>query len=116
MIDKIYFEAPNRLNDKMAIASRVFIIVISVFMIHSIVKHIDHPLTEEPMFWVANGNLMYSTGVLFVVGLSNELLKMGPSYFLTAWHINWSLAIVANVMYAKGFFCTAKSPQQMAQS
>jgi hypothetical protein len=100
----------------MAVASRIFIIVISVFMIHTIVKRIDLPLTDEPMFWVSSGTLIYSTGVFLIIGLANELLKMGASYFRAAWYINWSLIIIVNVMYAKGFFCTAKSPEQIAQS
>jgi hypothetical protein len=116
MVDKIYFETPNQLNVEMAVASRIFIIVISVFMIHTIVKRIDHPLTDEPMFWVSSSTLVYSAGIFLIIGLANELLKMGASYFRAAWYINWSLIIIVNVMYAKGFFCTTKSPEQIAQS
>jgi len=106
--DKIFFEIPNQINVEMALASRIFIIVISVFMIQTIVKRIDHPLTNEPMFWVSSGTLIYSAGVFVIIGLANELLKMGTSYFEAAWYINWSLIIISNVIYTKGFFCTAK--------
>ncbi len=92
----------------MAVASQVYLIVISVFMIHTIVKRTDHAIADEPVFWVAIGNLIYSTGALFIAGLSNELMKMGTSYFITAWHINWSLAIISNVIYTKAFFCTTR--------
>ena len=107
-VDKISFEIPNQINVEMALASRIFIIVISVFMIQTIVKRIDHPLANEPMFWVSSGTLIYSAGVFVIIGLANELLKMGASYFEAAWYINWSLIIISNVMYTKGFFCTAK--------
>jgi len=106
--DKIYFEVPDQINNEMAIASRIFIIVISVFMIHTMVKRVDHPLTDEPIFWVSTSTLIYSTGVFLIIGLGNELLKIGLSYFIAAWYINWSLIIVSNIMYTKGFFCTAK--------
>ena len=108
IVDKIFLEVPNQINAEMAIASRIFIIVISVFMIHAVVRRIDSPLTDEPMFWVSSGTLIYSTGVFLIIGLSNEILKMGASYFLAAWSINWSLIIISNIMYTKGFFCTAK--------
>jgi len=108
IIDKIYFEIPNQLNNEMAVASRIFTIAISVFMIHTIVKRIDHPLTDEPVFWVSISTLIYSAGVFFILGLSNELLEMGTSYFQAAWHINWWLSIISNVMYTKGFFCTTE--------
>src|SRR5208283_163223 len=108
IIDKIYFEVPNQLNDEMAIASRVFIILISIVAIHSIVKQMNHPFTDEPIFWASSGIVIYSSGVFLIVGLSNEILKMGTSYFLAAWYINWAIAIISNLMYTKGFFCTAK--------
>ncbi len=108
IIDKLYFEVPNQLNDEMALASRVFIILISVVTIHSIVKQMNHPFTGEPIFWASSGIVIYSSGVFLIVGLSNELLKMGTSYFLAAWYINWTMAIISNLVYTKGFFCKAK--------
>ncbi|MGA9407839.1 MAG: hypothetical protein WBW71_11975 [Bacteroidota bacterium] len=108
IIDKIWFAVPNQLNSEMAVASRVFIIVISILTIYTIVKKIDHQLINDPIFWVSSSTLIYSTGAIFIFGLSNELLKMGASYFITAWYINWMLAVVSNLMYTKGFFCTAK--------
>ncbi|MGA7160861.1 MAG: hypothetical protein WBZ48_07655 [Bacteroidota bacterium] len=108
IVDKIYFEVPDQINAEMAIASRIFIIVISVFMMHAVVRRIDHQLTDEPMFWISSSTLIYSAGVFLLIGLSNELLKMGTTYFQAAWSINWSLIIISNIMYTKGFFCTAK--------
>ena len=108
IIDKIYFEVPNQLNDEMALASRAFIILISIVAIHSVVKQIIHPLIDEPIFWASSGLVIYSSGVFLIVGLSNQLVKMGITYFLAAWHINWAMAIISNLMYTKGFFCKAK--------
>ncbi len=108
MANKIYVEIPDQINEQMAMTSRIFIIVISSFMIHTIVKRIDHPLTNEPMFWVSSSTLIYSTGVFFIVGLSNEIFKMGLSYYYAAWYINWSLIIISNVMYTKGFFTVSR--------
>ena len=108
LIDKIYFEVPNQLNAEMAVASRIFIILISVVAIQAIAKPMTHPLIDEPIFWVSSGTVIYSTGVLLIVGLSNELLKMGRPYFNAAWYINWALAMISNGIFTKGFFCTPK--------
>ncbi len=79
MIDKMYFETPNQLNDEMAIASRVFIILISVLTLHTIVKERQHPLFDDGVFWALCGALVYSAGALLIVGLSSQILKMGVS-------------------------------------
>ncbi|MGA7161372.1 MAG: hypothetical protein WBZ48_10245 [Bacteroidota bacterium] len=104
VIDKIFYDVPNQLNETMSIISGIFIIIISVLTLYTIVSTMNNPLVNEPIFWVSSGTLIYSAGVLFVFSFSNELLKMGYSYFEAAWHVNWSLVIVANAMYTKGFF------------
>ncbi|GEM_PF-1180022 len=107
--DKVYLDIPGQMNSEMAVTSRVLIILISVMTIHAIVKQMNHPFIDEPIFWVSSGTLLYSTGVAPILGLVHELLKMGVSYYAAAWYINWSLEIISNLMYTKGFFCTAKS-------
>lgn len=102
--NKIYFDVPTQLNEEMSVTSEIFIIIASVLTIHATMSKTNHYLAEEPIFWVSSGNLIYATGVLLVFGFSNELLKMGTVYFEAAWYINWSLAIIANAMYTKGFF------------
>lgn len=107
-VDKIYYEAPGVINIEMAVTSRIFIIFISVLTIHTIVRQMNHPFIGEAIFWVSSGTLIYSTGVVLILGLMNELIRMGISYYLAAWYINWSLEILSNIMFTKGFFCTAK--------
>ena len=108
MLDKIYFDVSGQANVEMAVASRIVIILISVLTVHAIVKKMNDPFINEPIFWVSSGTLIYSTGVALILGFMNELIKMGISYYLSAWYINWSLEILCNVMFTKGFFCTAK--------
>jgi hypothetical protein len=108
VLDKIYFDVSGQVNIEMAVTSRIFIILISVLTIHTIVRQMNHPFINEPIFWVSSGTLIYSTGVALILGLMNELIRMGISYYLAAWYINWSLEILCNVMFTKGFFCTAK--------
>jgi len=108
VLDKIYFDVSGQVNIEMAVTSRIFIILISVLTIHTIVRQMNHPFINTPMFWVSSGVLLYSTGVALILASMNELIKMGISYYQAAWYINWSLEILCNLMYTKGFFCTAK--------
>ena len=108
VLDKIYFDVSGQVNIEMAVTSRIFIILISVLTIHTIVRQMNHPFINTPIFWVSSGVLLYSTGVALILGSMNELIKMGISYYQAAWYINWSLEILCNLMYTKGFFCTAK--------
>lgn len=108
VIDKLIFAVPGQMNNEMAVTSRIFIIVASIMIVLAMMKKTDSLLIDKPIFWVSMGYALYSAGVLFIFGLSNELLKIGMFYFQIAWHINWSLAIVANLMFTRGFFCRAK--------
>lgn len=105
IVDKIYFEIPGRINDEMAVASRIFIVVISILIIQTLLKKTNTLITDKPIFWISAGNILYSAGVLVVLGLSNELIKGGEVYFQVAWYINWSLAIVTNLIFTKGLLC-----------
>ena len=58
------------------------------------------------MFWLASSALIYFTGVFFIPGLSNDILKMGISYFEDAWYINWSLGTIVNILHANWFVGT----------
>lgn len=108
VVDRLIFAVPGQMNNEMAVTSRIFIIVVSILIVLAVMKKTDSLLIDRPIFWVSTGYVIYSAGVLFIFGLSNELLKIGMLYFHIAWHINWSLDIVANLMFTRGFFCRAK--------
>jgi hypothetical protein len=77
--------------------------------LHAAVKDEKSHLLERPVFWVAMGVLLYASGTLLVLGLSNHLLQLGKPYFDVAWHINWSLLIIANLLYTKGMLCKSQA-------
>jgi hypothetical protein len=108
VVDKLMFAVPGQMNNEMAVTSRLFIIIASILIVVAVMKKTDSLLIDRPIFWVSTGSVLYSTGVLLIFGLSNELSKMGIFYFYVAWHINWSLAIVANLMFTRGFLCRAR--------
>ena len=108
VINKLVFAVPGQMDNEMAVMSGIFIIIISILIVLAVMKRTDRLLVDESIFWISMGYALYSAGVLLIFGLSNELLKLGMLYFAVAWHINWSLAIIANLMFTRSFFCRAK--------
>jgi hypothetical protein len=108
LVDKIYFEVPGLVNNEMALTSRIVIVLLSVVTINVNMKNLDHPFTDEPIFWVSIGTIIYSAGVAVLIGSINELAKLGLSVFNSVWYINWVLEILCNLIFTKGFLCKAK--------
>lgn len=110
VVDWAIYHVPGRFNNEMALISRGFIIAFSVLAVHSIAKATSRSLVDEPIFWVSTANILYSVGALFIFGFMNDLLRMGIVYFNAAWYLNWSLAIMANLMFTKGMMCKTVQP------
>lgn len=108
--DKIYLDDPNHLNSRMAMLSRMIAIVMSIAVLYSETRASGTRFTERPLFWVGSAVLLYSSGTLLVLGLSNQLANMKREVFIMAWQINWSLLILANLFYTKGLLCKPQRP------
>ncbi|MDP2885339.1 MAG: hypothetical protein Q8P51_10005 [Ignavibacteria bacterium] len=109
MIDKIFIEIPSQMNSNMAAVSRFFLVVLSILMISVISRDEAAKLSDKSIFWVAVGVIVYSTGTFIVAGVGSRLLKIDVSLFVIAWHINWLLLIVANLLYTKGLLCESRT-------
>lgn len=107
--DMIFFFNPNEINTVTQLAVRIILIVMSAVTLQAMMRDERSSLFERPAFWVSIAVILYSSTTLVVVGLGNQLLALGLSYFDVAWDINWTFIIIANVLYAKGMLC--KSPQ-----
>jgi hypothetical protein len=105
IVDMNWFNNPDHMNSGMAMISRVFVLGMSLITLQTTMKDERPHLVQRPVFWIALGAILYSTGTLLIVGLSNQLLQLGPTYFIVAWHVNWSLLIIVNLFYAKGMLC-----------
>jgi hypothetical protein len=107
--DMIWFNNPDQYKSGMAMISRTFVLVMSLMTLQATLKDEGSRLVDRQIFWIAMGAVLYSSGTLLVVGLSNQLLQLGQSYFIVAWHINWALLIIANLFYTKGFLCKSEA-------
>jgi hypothetical protein len=104
-----FIGAPNSgLNAPLVMATSFWFVMMSVVMLNDLLKTSTRRLTEYPIFWVLTGTIVYYAGTFVVLGLGNELMKLGVSAFTLAWHVNWVLTIVANLIYTKGMMCKSQ--------
>ncbi len=108
--DKIYLDDPTQLNSRMAMLSRITAIIMSIAVLYSGGQTSSGFFTKRPLFWVGTAVLLYSSGTLLVLGLSNQLINLELETFIQAWQINWILLIMANLMYVKGLLCKPQRP------
>ena len=103
--DKIYLDDPTQLNSRMAMLSRIIAIIMAITVLYSDAKASTGLFAKRPLFWVGTAVLLYSSGTLLVLGLSNQLINLNRETFIMAWQINWTLLVMANLFYTKGLLC-----------
>ena len=97
----------SEFHQEMAIVTRIVILVSSVIALYTVAARTSVSLTDEPLFWITSGNILYATGLIFLLTVNNDLLAFGPPYFAAAWNLNWVLIIIADALFAKGLLCKA---------
>jgi hypothetical protein len=107
-VDLVFFFNPHEINTVTQMVERILLIVISTITLQGVVRDERSSLFQRPVFWAANSVILYSAGTLVAVGLGNQLMALGMDYFLFAWNINWTLIIIANLLYAKGMLCKSE--------
>jgi hypothetical protein len=103
--DLIFFFNPMQINTLTQMVERVALIVMAAVTLQSTMRDETIRQFERPVYWVAISVMLYSAGSLMAVGLGNQLLSLGIRYFDIAWNINWTLIIIANLLYTKGLLC-----------
>jgi hypothetical protein len=96
---------PYQLGGGMFVVERLFLIVASLITYQSMIDDSSSRLVEKSLFWMVFAIILYTTGSLVVIGLGDRLLKTNYWLLYTAYHINWSLLIAANLLYSKAFLC-----------
>ena len=103
--DIVLTSGHEQLNSRMAMTSRLFLLVMALIVLCTEVKDSRVQLTERYTFWVAGAVLLYTSGSFLVLAFSTQLLDLGREYHWAAWHVNWFLLIVCNLMYTKAMLC-----------
>ena len=107
--DLIFFFDPRQINTAIQLVDRILLIVMSTITLQAVMRDEGSSLLERPVFWAAISVILYSAGSLMAVGLGNQLMALGRDYFVFAWNINWTLIIIANILYAKGMLCKSQT-------
>ena len=109
VIQKSVFSDPTQLNSGLAMITAIFLVLISIVTLNVFLKTSSSPLASEPLFWVLTGTIIYYSGSFAVMGLGNELLKLGMEYFELGWHVNWILVTCSMILYSLGFLCKSRT-------
>lgn len=109
LVDVTFFDPLTEMNSTMAAISRLFLIAQSFMMITVVNRDSAGQLSKRAVFWVASGVILYSTGTFIVASLGSRMLKIDVSLFVVAWHINWLLLIMANLLYTIGMLCECRT-------
>jgi hypothetical protein len=104
----LFFFNPEKIDTVTQMVERILLIVMSIITLQAVMKDEGSSLVERPVFWAAMSVILYSAGTLMAVGLGNQLMALGRDYFVFAWDINWTLIIIANILYAKGMLCKSQ--------
>jgi hypothetical protein len=105
IVSKFTFEPLSRLDGWTAAISKILQITFSIFLIMDVVKESDIVWRDDPRLWVIAGIIIYSAGSIFIFALFNRMLQISPDRLKIIWSLNWTLIIIANLFYARGFLC-----------
>lgn len=79
-----------------------------MFAMHGLIdlqRQSGPPIFRKSQFWISTGILIYSVGTMPLFSIANVLLRRPLEEFEGFWAINWSLTILANLIYTKAFTC-----------
>lgn len=100
-----YFNDPNSFNEMISMVASIILILMSVTVLTFVFKTTLTVISHSAVFWIAAGAVIYFSGTIAIFTMSNTILAMGMPYFNLLWHINWTMAIITNMMYARSFTC-----------
>ena len=105
---RVFFHVPNKIDPIENILGKAVIIIYGILFLYNELKLTTKLISQEPIFWVAAGSLLYSGGTIIIFGLGDVLTNLGSAYFVMAWYINFILVIIANIVYTKAFLCSTR--------
>jgi hypothetical protein len=104
-VSKFTFEPFRMADDLTASISKVMQIVFSTFLLLHIVRESNLVWLKDPRFWTASGTIIYSAGSLFIFSMFTNMLQVSAERLVLVWYVNWTLIILANLLYIRAFLC-----------
>jgi hypothetical protein len=112
IFNMIFFQR-EKINSYTNIFATLVFIVLAVGFFYKLMK--DLPALQVyllPMFWVNVAVLVYFAGNLFVFTLSHYLVTVLNDNLMVYWGFHNFLNILKNVLFAVGFYVSARSPAE----
>ena len=104
-IAAIFVEHKNEFNTFSRPTESILLIIASGYTLYQVNKEKVESLLSQPSFWIGSGTLIYFTGMVILFTVTNVLLRSSEETLRTAWIVNWTMNVVANLLYAGGFLC-----------
>jgi len=105
IVSKFTFEPLSLVDGWTAAISKILQITFSTFLLVDVVKESDMNWTDDPRLWIIAGIIIYSAGSIFIFALFNKMLQISPDRLKIIWFLNWTLIIISNLLYTRGFLC-----------
>ncbi|MBI2428211.1 MAG: hypothetical protein HYV29_05345, partial [Ignavibacteriales bacterium] len=100
-----YYNDPDRFSELISMVASIILILMSVAVLTMLFQTTTTALTDNAIFWIAGGTIIYYSGTISIFTMSNTILAMGMKYFDLLWHFNWTLGIITNIIFARSFKC-----------
>ncbi len=102
-----FISIPTEFRESISTTANVLLILSALVIGIELFRTTELPVTQHSIFWIAAGVILYTSGTVVVVTISNSILKAGIEYFNAMWHIIWGFTIISNIFYARSFRCSS---------
>jgi hypothetical protein len=101
----LFSHGTQQIGGGISVVARLFLVAASLVVIQPLMADSSVRLVDKSLFWMVAAVLIYSTGSMVVIGLSDRLFRANYWLLYVAYHVNWSLEIAANLLYSKALLC-----------
>jgi hypothetical protein len=105
IISKLSIEPLIYSDDLTATISKVIQIAFSTYVLIEVIHESDILWTNDPRMWVAASIILYAAGTIFWYALFQKMLQISPELLRQSYSLNWTLMIVSNLLFVRGFLC-----------
>jgi hypothetical protein len=110
ILSKVTIEQFDRYDSYTVGIVRIIEIIYAISLFFDILVDTHTIPWKDARVWIASGVIIYSSGVVLLFVVFNELLKISAPVLRSLWNINWILLILSSLMYLRGIMC--KEPQE----
>ena len=100
-----FFEDVNSFSIISSPLAYVLLIMVASYSLFDTNKDNSSPILKIPTFWISSGSLIYFSGTLALIILSNQFLKSSSESLKTAWMFQTTANIMSYLVFIGAFSC-----------